>query len=131
METEQDGITYTLFENNAFEESFSADVFHCASEKEGDIVIPSQVIYEGNRYNVRKISHSAFYGNKDITSIFIPDGVKVIEDNAFEACTELAHIVIPRSVKKGWCRYIMRYEMVERTGGRYSLCRQYIVRLEG
>ena len=100
METEQDGITYTLFEKNAFEESFSAEVFRCAPEKEGDIVIPSQVIYDGKIYNVRKISHLAFYGNKNITSIVIPDGVKVIGDNAFEACTELAHIVIPGSVKR-------------------------------
>lgn len=85
----------------------------------GDIVVPAQVTYNGNTYPVSDIK-SGFKASL-ITSIVIPDGVKVgrgalqdcanltsatlpsdlalIDGNTFQNCTALTSITIPGSAK--------------------------------
>ena len=52
--------------------------------------------YEG--LPVRTIYNNAFYENKTITTIIIPDSVTSIGDYAFYKCSSLASVVIPDSV---------------------------------
>ncbi len=42
---------------------------------------------------------SAFAGNKDITSIILPDSLLYIEENAFKGCSGLTKIVLPDSLE--------------------------------
>lgn len=53
---------------------------------EGDIVIPSEKVYQGKTYPVTTIYSSAFCDHSDLTSITIPSSVTYIQDNAFKSC---------------------------------------------
>ena len=47
---------------------------------------------------VTAIASRAFYNNKDIEEVIIPDGVKRIGANAFEKCTNLTKIRVPSTI---------------------------------
>lgn len=49
---------------------------------------------------VRRIGYNAFYGNKYIKSVSIPDEVSVIDNWAFMFCESLEEINIPKNLKK-------------------------------
>ena len=70
----------------------------CPKSKTGEIVIPSSVSYNGQNYPVCGIASKAFYGNGNVTSIVIPDGVTSVGEFAFYNCSGLTSIVIPDSV---------------------------------
>jgi hypothetical protein len=55
----------------------------------GHVVIPA---------GVTCIGHSAFYGNKNVTSLVIPDSVTVLDDAVFYGCSNLSAVVLPDSV---------------------------------
>ena len=59
------------------------------------VEIPSEV----KTYKVTVIGAEAFWGNKTMTSITIPNSVTKIEYAAFNECTSLTAVVIPSSVK--------------------------------
>ena len=64
-------------------------------EMEGTVVeIPA--MYKG--LPVREIGEKAFYFQKDLTQIVIPDGVTKIGDNAFNGCQHVRALNIPNSV---------------------------------
>lgn len=76
-------------ENGAF-------VVEC--DYKGDIVIPAVINVEGMSVPVIGIAEEAFYACDDVTSITLPEGLKIIERNAFENMSGLVEIVIPESV---------------------------------
>lgn len=59
------------------------------------VEIPKEV----ESYKVTVIGAEAFWGNKTMTSVTIPDSVTKIEYAAFNECTSLTEIIIPSSVK--------------------------------
>lgn len=63
----------------------------------GDIVIPSQITYEGTPYTVTTIGTIAFYNCQELQSVSIPNSVTLIADNAFEV-SGIKSIDIPESV---------------------------------
>ena len=88
---------------------------------EGNVVIPDEVTYENETYQVTGIGNKAFYectgltsvtiGNSmtsigdsafrycwGLTSVIIPDSVTSIGENVFEGCTGLTSVTIPNSV---------------------------------
>ena len=63
------------------------------------VKVPSSVTTEDKKnYDVTAIGDNCFYGNADITSVSIPDGISVIGNRAFEGCSSLKSIDIPDSV---------------------------------
>lgn len=66
---------------------------------EGDLNIPSEVNYEGQKYVVTNIGYNAFVDNTALTSVTIPNTVLSIGSGAFARCTGLTSIVIPEGVK--------------------------------
>lgn len=44
------------------------------------------------------ISHDAFAGNTDITSVIIPEGYTVVDDSAFKDCTALSYVQLPKTL---------------------------------
>lgn len=64
----------------------------------GDIVIPSQIEYEGVKYSVTSIGEYAFQNCWFLTSTQIPTSITSIGDYAFSYCTGLTSIEIPSSV---------------------------------
>lgn len=73
----------------------------------GKIVIPETVVYEGNTYTVSSIGgvsdnnskDGAFQNCSELTEIVLPKNVTVIGANAFEGCTGLTDIALPDSLK--------------------------------
>ena len=63
-----------------------------------DIVIPTQVTYEGQIYTVTEIGDNAF-DYSEITSVTIPEGITKIGGSSFSGCTSLAQVTIPASVE--------------------------------
>ena len=60
----------------------------------GTVTIPKTVTIDGVRYQVTAIADKAFYGNKNVTKIVIPDTSKTIGKKAFANCPKLKTIVI-------------------------------------
>ena len=65
-------------------------------ETETEIYIPNS--YQGSP--VTAIGERAFYGNDDITHIYLNGGVTSIGESAFDGCTSLSYVQISNSVTK-------------------------------
>ena len=87
---EFDGIYYWIVDENSVGVQSG---YRC----QGDVVIPSQVSYNGKTYNVIYIGVEAFKGC-NITSITIPNSVTMISGLAFSSCSDLTSVTIPNSV---------------------------------
>ena len=62
------------------------------------IEIPEYVYYNSRKYTVTGIGQQAFYGEKLMTSVTIPNTITSIGISAFSDCTGLTTITIPNSV---------------------------------
>ena len=67
---------------------------------EGNIEIPSRVIYESKTYRVTEIGYKAFRECRRLTSVTIPNSVAKIGDEAFQGCFGVTSVTIPNSVTK-------------------------------
>lgn len=61
--------------------------------------IRSTITYEDQVYNVTRIDDAALYGCDNATSILIPDTVTSIGTSAFDSCSSLPKIELPRSLE--------------------------------
>ena len=67
---------------------------------QGDVTIPSKIEVDGKEYTVVGIDYYAFYSNKSITSITLPDNLQYINDGAFSWCSNLENINnIPKHIE--------------------------------
>lgn len=64
-----------------------------------NIYIAAKVYHEGKEYRTVSIAPDAF-GGRRIKSVYIPDGVKEIEENAFAHCEKIVSLHLPSSVEK-------------------------------
>ena len=69
-----------------------------SSNYTGMIVIPSQVEYEGEKYDVTKIDRYAFYGSK-VSFISLPNSIQEIDINAFSNSANLEKVVLPNELE--------------------------------
>ena len=82
----------------------------------GDIVIPSQITYEGTTYMVTTIGAYSFYNCQELLSVSIPNGVTQISDGAF-GLSGIKSIDIPESVTNigqgafQTCKYLERISL--------------------
>ncbi len=59
--------------------------------KGGDVIIPA---------GVRRIFDEAFRNRKKVTSVVIPEGVTIIDANAFSGCSGLVSVELPSTLKE-------------------------------
>ena len=90
---EIDGIYYNLITKGK-----QAEVTSNPARYVGDIVIPSEVTYEGITYSVTSIGKSAFFQCKSMTSLTLPNSINSIGKSAFAYCHALDTVVIPKNV---------------------------------
>ncbi|MCI6509250.1 MAG: leucine-rich repeat domain-containing protein, partial [Bacilli bacterium] len=83
----QDGITYLIKTDHA----------EVTSIEDTDVIVPETVLYNGISYNVTTICNLG--SPKDLTSIIITNGIKTINDYAFNGCTNLKEVNLPNSLK--------------------------------
>ena len=89
---EIDGIRYTIGENNI------ASLTSANKAISGALVIPSQVEFNGKKYDVTSIGNYAFSNCSGLTSVTIPNSVTSIGEGAFSGCSGLNSFTIPNSV---------------------------------
>ena len=98
------GIYFDLNHSNktAIVTYYSRDQFQTTNNNlykyAGEVTIPSQVYYNGEKYSVTSISSEAFRGCTKLTSVIIPNSVNFIGFSAFEDCSGLTSMTIPNSV---------------------------------
>lgn len=91
-----EGLTYRLQDDGTYYVSASE-----GTSKLSEIVIPMW-------HNGRLVSGvSDFYGNGNLTYLYIPSSVKVIESTAFMGCSSLTEIEFPSGLKSiGWSAFM-------------------------
>ena len=94
VEFEYNGLHYKIINHNSVllvqhdsHKSFS-----------GDLVIPSKVTYNEEKYYVVCIDEEAFKWCYGLTSVTIPNSVTSIEGATFAGCSGLTSVTIPNSV---------------------------------
>ena len=102
---EYDNITFLLtwikvgevFKKDGFiykkEDDNSVSVIKKEDDNKGNIVIPSEVLFNGITYSVTSIDR-AFYNCQDIESITIPNSVLSVGDFCFSHCKNLKSVTI-------------------------------------
>lgn len=63
------------------------------------IIIPSNVSYDGIKYNVTSIGNNAFYSDDQIKRIDIPNSVRTISHSVFASCASLESLHIGDGVE--------------------------------
>lgn len=89
---EVDGIRYETISNS------KVRVISNTTPYSGNVVVPSEVEYDGKTYNVTAISDDAFLESTELTSVTLPEGIATIGKNAFAYCSGLSEITIPSTV---------------------------------
>ena len=59
-----------------------------------DLIIPDEIVYEGDKYSVIEIRQSAFEGCSGLTSVTIPNSVTEIGECAFRVCSRLKELTL-------------------------------------
>ena len=90
-----DGLSYTINDDT----SVSVGVEGNRQNLVGELNIPASVIYEGKSYSVTEIDGSGFWGCVNITSVNIPNTIKIISNGAFGGCDNLTSISLATSVE--------------------------------
>lgn len=90
---EVDGINYDI---TSFTELL-VTASSISELSEGEITIPSTVVYNGKTLSVIAIGSNFAKGNQGISIVRIGNGVKKIGSYAFSDCSELSSIIIPES----------------------------------
>ena len=98
-DVKRDGLWYNLYEEELLASVINnPDVYGYTIRYDGDIVIPSQITVDGEKYTVVRIEDNAFKRSK-CKSISIPNSVVQIGESAFRY-SDLRSLVIPNSVRE-------------------------------
>ena len=88
----KDGLCYNILADN------TAVLANVDTTYTGNLEIPDEIVYEGNKLKVVSISIRALENCKKLTSVDVPSTIAVIGSRAFSGCTSLNEIVIPAGV---------------------------------
>ena len=75
-----------------------ACVRRAPSKYSGNVIIPATVVYQGVEYSVVVIDNYAFNDCSNLTSVTIPESVTSIEWGTFCGCSSLTSVTIPEGV---------------------------------
>lgn len=90
-----DGLRYMINESN--HTAYVAEQYGDSLPE--DLIIPSEVIWNDLKFQVRVILASAFMGCSTLRSVTISRGVRVISDKSFAGCKRFTTIVIPETIQ--------------------------------
>lgn len=90
-----DGIYYELCPEDSH-----ATVTFGDNSYDGRYTIPATVTHNGKTYTVTEIGERAFYDNRNITAVHLPETIVSIGDNAFGWCLNLRELNFPAALRK-------------------------------
>ena len=93
-DVEIDGIYYNLDEENKIAEVTYKGNFYSNYKGKyiGNVVIPSYIEYNSEKYTVTSIGEKAFYKSNKLINVIIPNTVTSIGDYAFYGCENLKNL---------------------------------------
>ncbi len=91
---EADILSYIKYEYSSSQFYSGMHITDCDTSLSGDVVLPDTI--EG--YPVTYIKNSAFSGCHNITSVTIPDSVKIVSNSAFSNCNGLKSVTVGAGV---------------------------------
>ncbi len=62
------------------------------------VEIPATIKVNGDTYDVIEVAQGAFFGNENVVSVVVSDGVTTIGRAAFQDCKKLESVVLPESL---------------------------------
>ncbi len=65
----------------------------------GKVVVPATVTHEMVTYNVVGVTYNAFFENKNVTSVELPNGILSIGQSAFYGCRNLTSVNLPSTLE--------------------------------
>ena len=83
--TECDGIYYEIDANEAY-------VVGGKEKYSGEVIIPTTITIDGNKYPVKGIDQGAFKDCADLVMVHLPSCITMIKDD-FDECTSLRYII--------------------------------------
>lgn len=111
------GWKYTYYDDHC-------EITGCTSDLQGDVMVPKQLSVKGNKLPVTKITGSFYFCGDDrnyITSITVPESIKVIEASVFWGMSNLKSatfkgglLVLPNSLFSD-CKNLEKVELAEGT----------------
>ena len=75
-------------------------VTYAGTKPEGDLIIPAEVEYKGEKYDVVEIGTEGFEHCSDLSSVTIPNSVTYIGNDAFFDCSNLTDINVESTNSK-------------------------------
>ena len=97
-DVEVGGIYYNLNTSDMTAEVTNKISYYDADKYSGTISIPSSITYGGKNYIVTSIGPSSFSGCRELTSISLPNSIKVIGNSAFNQCDKLSTVSLSISL---------------------------------
>lgn len=107
-----DGIRYALKDGKA-------TVAEQPNNISGEIILPQNVSYKGNAYNLNSIGNYAFSGCVDLVKIFIPKEITEIGYGAFSYCVNLTDITYGDTIEQ-W-NAVEKGEYWDKNTGEYTI----------
>lgn len=71
----------------------------CYNRVAGTLKIPAKVVHGGRTYHVTGISYKAFFKNKHLKKVILPNSIHSIGQNAFEKCDSLETIILGNNMR--------------------------------
>lgn len=94
----KDAMWFTLSEDGSADVTNSKLGSASPGDYSGVVTIPASIEIDGKNYNVRGIDERCFYGCEELTRVIIPEGVYYINVGAFDHCTALESVNLPKSI---------------------------------
>ena len=99
-----EGITYTIgtgAKKGQLTIAAPSAAIKAAGGYKGDIVIPDNpVTISGTEYRITTVARTAFSGNANITSVYLPDGCVNFAAQQFANCSALKSVRFPKDLTK-------------------------------
>lgn len=92
--TEIEGVIYKILSHN----ERTCEVVGGRANEEANVYIYPEITFDNKQYITTSIADSAFYKRK-ILSVYIPEGIKNIGNDAFGECDSIVSISLPSTVK--------------------------------
>lgn len=90
---EVDGIAYDILSFTELECQVAKKTY------QGDIIIPSEVTYQGKTLKVVSLDDDCFEGCKNLLSVVLPNTISTLGDLCFQGCNALNNITLPQGLK--------------------------------